>query len=113
MRVGSLKHRIQVQEKKQTQDPNTGDMVESWVDVKKIWAATNPLSARDFIAANAAQTEVSARLTIRADYSLNESMRMIYIKRNIVYTIVGILPDPDSGEEYMTVLVGSGVRVAP
>lgn len=113
MRVGSLKHRMQVQEKQQTQDPNTGDMVESWVDVKKIWAAINPLSARDFIAANAAQTEVSARLTIRADYSLNESMRMIYIKRGIAYTIGGILPDPDSGEEYMTVLVGSGVRVAP
>lgn len=113
MRVGTLRHRILVQEKQQEQDQNTGDMVEKWVDLRRIWAAINPLSARDFIAANAAQTEVSARLTIRSDYTLTAAMRMIYIKRGIAYTIVGILPDADSGEEYMTVLVGSGVRVAP
>jgi SPP1 family predicted phage head-tail adaptor len=85
-------------------------MVPGWTAVwAKVPASVTPLSARDLIAAQAAQSEASARIVIRYRAGVLPTMRIIH--RGEVYDIKGPpLPDPDSGLEYLTILVAKGVN---
>uniref|UniRef100_UPI001F4AE784 phage head closure protein n=1 Tax=Klebsiella pneumoniae TaxID=573 RepID=UPI001F4AE784 len=47
------------------QNPTTGAVINTWRDVATLWAEVAPLSAREFIAAQASQGEVTTRITIR------------------------------------------------
>ena len=53
MDPGKLRHRITIQRKQQTQNPQTGALLTAWVTEATVWAAVEPLSAREFIAAQA------------------------------------------------------------
>ncbi|KAA3536656.1 phage head closure protein [Pseudomonas savastanoi] len=111
MRAGRLRHRISLQAMVRKQDPVTGEeQGESWQTVwDKVPAAVEPLSARDFIAAQASQSEATARIVIRYRAGVLPTMRILY--RGDVYDIKGpALPDPDSGLDYLTILVAKGVN---
>lgn len=112
MHAGKLRHRVQFQRQVQGQDPVSGAVVQVWQDWpapgQKLWARIEPLSARDFIAAKAAQSEVTARIVVRYRAGIVATMRAMY--RDKVYSIHGVLPDPDSGREYLTLPVSEGVR---
>ncbi|MHB0844753.1 phage head closure protein [Stutzerimonas nitrititolerans] len=112
MQAGKLRHRIQFQQQVQGQDTETGAVVLVWQDWpapgKKLWASIEPLSARDFISAQALQSEVTARIVIRQRDGVVATMRVLH--RGKVYTIHGVLPDPDSGLEYITLPVSEGVK---
>lgn len=110
MRAGQLRHRIDFQILGEVQDPGSGEMVPGWSTIwAKVPASVTPLSARDLIAAQAAQSEASARMMIRYRAGVLPTMRIIY--RGEVYDIKGpALPDPDSGLEYLTILVAKGVN---
>lgn len=107
--AGRLRHRITIEQKVTTQDPDTGAPItawESWAD--DVPAEVVPLSAREFLAAQAVQSEVSARITIRYRAGLLATMRIIH--RGQVYNIAGVLPDNVSGLEYLTLPVSQGVN---
>ncbi|MCQ2994018.1 phage head closure protein [Pseudomonas syringae] len=110
MRAGSLRHRIAFQALGLSQDPETGEDVQAWATVwDKVAASVEPLSARDLIAAQAGQSEASGRMVIRYRPGVLATMRILY--RGDVYNIQGPpLPDPDSGLEYLTILVAKGVN---
>ncbi|WP_433738993.1 phage head closure protein [Pseudomonas putida] len=110
MRAGSLRHRITFQALSQTQDPETGEMLPGWVPVwESVPASVEPLSARDLIAAQAGQSEASGRMVIRYRAGVLPTMRILH--RGDIYNIQGPpLPDPDSGLEYLTILVSKGVN---
>lgn len=110
MLAGKLRHRIDFQTLGEVQDPGSGDMVPGWSTIwAKVPASVTPLSARDLIAAQAAQSEASARITIRYRAGVLPTMRIVY--RGEVYDMKGpALPDPDSGLEYLTILVAKGVN---
>ena len=108
MRNGKLRHKMTLQEPVDVQDTTTGEMVRTWQDVAKVWASLEPLSAREFVAAGAEQSEVSARVTIRYREGVTSKMRLVY--RGMAYDIKGVLADPKSGLEYLTLPVGEGVR---
>lgn len=72
-----------------------------------MWAAIEPLSAREFVQSAAGQSEVTARITIRTRDILATD-RIAY--RGVVYNIRGVLPDKESGLEYITLPVGTGVN---
>lgn len=110
MLAGKLRHRVDFQTLGEVQDPGSGEMVPGWSTVwSKVPAAVTPLSARDLIAAQAAQSEASARVVIRYRAGVLPTMRIIH--RGEVYDIKGpALPDPDSGLEYLTILVAKGVN---
>lgn len=105
--AGKLRHRITIQAKGMTQDPVTGEMVEGWSDMVSVWASVEPLSAREFIAAQANQSEITARIVIRYRPGILPTMRILH--RGKVYAIQGVLPDADSGLEYITLPVSEGV----
>lgn len=110
MRAGLLRHRIDIQSRGLTQDPETGEMVEGWLTIwPKVPASVQPLSARDLIAAQAGQSEATGRMVIRYRAGVLPTMRILY--RGDVYNIQGPpLPDPDSGQDYLTILVARGLN---
>ena len=110
MQAGRLRHRITFEALGLGQNPDTGEELETWAPIwEKVPAAVEPLSARDLIAAQAGQSEATGRMVIRYRPGVLPTMRIIY--RDEVYNIQGPpLPDPDSGLEYLTILVAKGVN---
>lgn len=107
--AGRLRHRIRIERPDYTQDPITGEMVLSWELVAdKVPAAIEPLSAREFIAAQATQSAVTARIVIRRR-DIDATMRIIH--RGRIYNIHGVLADPESGLEYLTLPCSEGVSI--
>ena len=103
LKAGRLRHRITIEAPELVQDPTTGELAKSWVPVaENIAAAIEPLSARDFIAAQAIQSRISARITIRHRSGLRPDMRIV-TPDGAIYSPKGFLPDPDSGREYLTI----------
>lgn len=111
MRNGPLRHRIVLQSQDHAQDANTGEMVPHWQDWPaqgaRHWARVEPLSGREFIAAQAVQSEVSTRIVIRYREGVVSSMRALHLGK--VYSIQAVLPDSKSGREYLTLMVSEGV----
>lgn len=107
--AGKLRHQVQLQEPVTTQDPNTGEMTVVWTTYAVVWAEIVPLSAREFLAAGAEQSEVRARIVIRQRSDVNASHRVLH--RSMTYGIHGVMADPVSGLEYQNLMVGEGVRV--
>ena len=108
MRAGKLRHKVTIQAPGLTQDPVSGEMVAGWSDFASVWASVEPLSARDFIAAQANQSEITARIVIRYREGILPTMRILH--RGKVYAIQGALPDAKSGLEYLTIPVSEGVK---
>lgn len=108
IQAGKLRHRVSLQDRQTSRDPMTGDVIVAWVEIAKLWAEIVPLSARDFIAAGANQSKVTARIVIRYRENINAAMRIVY--RGKIYNIEGILPDAVSGCEYLTLPVSEGVN---
>lgn len=102
--AGRLRHRVSLFGFAVTQDPTTGDMTESYsLFAENIPAEFVPVSARDFIAAQAGQAQVVARVRIRYRDGVRSTMRLQF--RGAMYNIEGVLPDPDSGLEFLTLAV--------
>lgn len=113
--AGKIRHRVTIQEYAYLgQDPITGDEIREWRDVHTCWAAVEPLSVREFTAAQATQSKVKARVTIRYLDGLDASMRIVHTVHGAqrVYNIEGILADPDSGFEYLTLAVSEGTSIS-
>ena len=107
--AGKLRHRVTIQQAVETQDPDTGAVTVEWVLYAERWAEYVAQSVREFIAASAVQSEVKGRFTVRADEGIVPSMRVIH--RGKAFAILGVMPDPDSGLEYMTLAVSEGVQI--
>lgn len=107
---GKLRHRVILQNQIETQDQNTGETLVTWNNLATLWAAIEPLSAREFIAAQEEDSKVSARITIRYRSNIDASMRFYHEAKDIYYNIEGILSDKDSGLEYITLPCSEGVR---
>lgn len=107
--AGTLRHRIVIQQPIETQDGETGDPVITWQPVySSVPAAVNFLSAREFISANAVQSEIVGRITIRFLPNLTAKMRIVH--NGQIYNPKAWLPDNDSGLEYLTAPVSVGVN---
>ena len=100
--AGRLRHRLRIESPTLTQDPTTGTTVTTWAEVASVFAAIEPLSAKDYIAAQTLHSKVSARLVIRYRSGLNTAMRLVS-SDGTIYTPAGFLPDADSGREYLTI----------
>lgn len=107
--AGKLRHRIELQRPEEVQDPNTGAVDIVWTKYADRWAEYVAQSVREFIEASAVQSEVKGRFTVRADEGIKTSMRVIH--RGKAFAILGVMPDPDSGLEYMTLAVSEGVVI--
>jgi SPP1 family predicted phage head-tail adaptor len=112
--AGDLRHRIRIESFGNVldssgdviQDPNTGEVQRAWGLVSQAWAAKMPLSARELLTAQQLESQVSTRFVIRYRSGLDPSMRVVHDGVN--FNIEGIIPDPDSGREWLTLQCSSG-----
>ena len=105
--AGKLRHRVTIQREVEMQNPDTGAVSVSWVTYADRWAEYVAQSVREFMAAASVQSEVKGRFVVRADETITPDMRVVH--RGKAYAILGVMPDPDSGLEYMTLAVSEGV----
>lgn len=106
---GRLKHRVDFERRQQVQDPDSGAITVKWEKVyRDVPAEVKALSTREFIAAQAAQSEVTKRIIVRRLPGLNAAMRIVHGEE--IYNPHGFLEDPDSGVEYFTIPVSAGVN---
>lgn len=106
--AGKLRHRVDFERRVDVQDPDTGSVTPTWLSVaKSVPAAIEPLSAREFIAAQSMQSEVTLRVVVRYRAGLNAAMRLKIGKR--ILTPHGFLADIDSGRDYLTIPCSEGV----
>lgn len=112
MKAGKLRHRCIIERPSETQeqDPETGEMIPSWEEVTKAWMGIEPASVRAFVAAQAAQSEVTGQLVMRYRPGLQIDSSMRVRKGSTIYNIEGVLPDKDSGREYLTLPYSEGVN---
>ena len=108
MQAGALRHRVTLQRQVVVQDPMTGVLTYTWATHATVWAHIQPLSAREFLQASAVNSEVVARVQIRYLAGVMPSMRLVHGTH--VYNIEGVLPDPVSGLEYLTLPVSEVVN---
>lgn len=108
--AGKLKHRITIERQYQTQDAATGAISVSWQTLAVVWCAIEPVSVREFIASQSEVSKIKNRITIRYRDDIDHSMRLYYAPKALYYNIEGILPDKDTGYEYLTLACSEGVR---
>ena len=64
MKAGQLDQRVTVERFSSTED-ELGQPIEAWAPLFTCWAAVEPLTGREYIAAQAAVSEVTARIRMR------------------------------------------------
>lgn len=106
--AGRLRHRVLIQNPVESQDPVSGAPITTWVDLATVFAEVVPASVREFVAAQAIDTEVTVRITIRHRAGVTDKSRIIH--RGQIYNVHGVLADPVSGLEYMTLPCSEGVN---
>jgi SPP1 family predicted phage head-tail adaptor len=120
LEAGRLRHRVRIEEfqtlldsnLEAIQDETTGQIAQEWVEVATVWAAIEPLSAREFIESQAKQSQIVARVVIRYRDGLNAAMRFVHVRTgraDVIYNPAGFLGDKESGLEYLTIPCSVGV----
>lgn len=59
-----------------TQDPNTGEMIETWADFVSVFAKIEPLVGREYLAAAAIQAEDTTKFTMRYRGDVDQTMKI-------------------------------------
>jgi len=106
--AGRLRHRVLIQNAVESQDPSSGAPITTWVDLATVFAEIVPSSVREFVAAQAIDSEVTTRITIRHRAGVTDKSRIIH--RGQIYNVHGVLADPVSGLEYLTLPCSEGVN---
>lgn len=110
--AGKLRHRVLLQQRVPTQD-ELGQAVTSWVTRDRVWAAIEPMSAREFMQSAALQSEISTRITIRTRGDIAANWRVVHktiVRGTMFYNVHGVLSDKESGLEYQTLPCSTGVN---
>lgn len=110
--AGELRHRVTIQRYiSGGRDADGYRLDGAWTTQKKVYAKITPLSTKDLLAAQAAQSEITARMMVRYRTGLNidTTMRVIWQGRTYAIDSQG-LPDNDTGVEYMTFNLDGGVE---
>jgi SPP1 family predicted phage head-tail adaptor len=106
--AGRLRHRIRIEAQVVHVNSSGEQDMSAWEEVATVWAAIEPLSARESMIAEQTQSKVNARIVIRARDDIRASMRAVH--GSTVYNIEGVIRDPDSGLEWITLPCSTGVN---
>ena len=107
--AGRLRHRVDIQKPVKVQNSTSGASRVNWsTEWAAVPAAIEPLSAREFIAAQAQQSQITGKVIVRYIEGLTPKHRIVHGSR--IYNIQGVLADPDSGLEYLTLPVTEGTN---
>jgi SPP1 family predicted phage head-tail adaptor len=77
MQAGKLRHRITIQEPVTARN-GYGEAITTWTAVATVWASVEPLSGREFFAAEHVQSEVTHRVRMRWQSGITPDMRVLF-----------------------------------
>ena len=100
MRAGRLRHRVSIRALQAAKDPTNGQVTKTWSEFATVFAAVEPMSAKQFDGAEQNSSKVMTVVTIRWRAGILPSMRIHHGNR--ILEIQGVLPDKKSGREYLT-----------
>lgn len=114
---GKLRHKLIIQALQDVEDSDgsvqdsvTGAIIQQWVSIAEVWGAIEPLSVREFTAAQSEQSKITTRIVIRYRTGVDYAMRVFHEDAAQYYNIEGVLADKDSGLEYLTLACSTGLR---
>lgn len=88
MKAGQLDQRVTVERNTTTTD-GWGGVVTTWAPLFTAWAAVEPLTGREYLAAQAAVSEVTARIRMRFRPWMTAEDRVIH--NGTTYNIVSLI----------------------
>ena len=103
MRAGTLDQRIVIERLEGGVD-ELGQPFEDWATVATVWASVQPLVGREFIAAQAVQSEVTTRVVIRYMAGLTAADRVLHNGR--VYEVTAVLDVRSQNDELVLMCRG-------
>lgn len=110
--AGELKHRVTIQSRVNGgRDEDGYELPSEWIDYKKAYAKITPLSTKDLLNAQAADSEITARMKVRyrTGLDIDTTMRVVWKGRLYAIDSQG-LDDSDSGLEYFTFALSGGIE---
>lgn len=99
--AGRLRHQVVI-EQQVTAINSSGEQDVTWEELDTVWAEIAPLSARESILSEQAQSKVTVKIVIRYLAGVTASMHVV--NGSGTYNIEGVIGDPQSGQEWMTLM---------
>lgn len=110
MKVGRLRHRIILQQRSDAENAE-GEVVPGWTDLAEVWGSIEPVSGREYFAAQQVNAEVTTRIVIRHLTGVNAAGRVLHQTNPgnspatyDTYDIISALEDPVIGKRWITLL---------
>lgn len=97
MKIGTLRHKITIQEPTESEDPVTGEIVTTWEDFAEVWAEVLPLVGREYWAAKTVNAETTGKIRIRYLADITPKMRIMLEDR--IFNITGIVNVEEKNRE--------------
>ena len=88
MKIGSLRHRVVLQQKVVTEDA-LKQQSETWMNIATVWAVIEPLSGKEYFAAKQVNAEISVKLTLRYRKDVVLDMRVAFGNR--VFEVLSVI----------------------
>lgn len=88
MRAGALRHRITIERQATAQD-DWGGVVNHWATIGTFSASIEPINGREYFAAQAVQSEVTARIRMRYHPDVLPSDRVNH--NGTIYNVLSII----------------------
>ena len=101
MKAGSLDQRVTLERQQSGSVDELGQPLDEWAALGSCWAAVLPLQGREYIAASAAQSEVTTRVAIRYRPGITPADRVVHDGR--IYNIVSVI-DVRSGNDELVLM---------
>jgi SPP1 family predicted phage head-tail adaptor len=86
--IGKLRHRITIEQVIETQDAD-GSMIETWTTFAMAQASIEPISGREYFAAQSTQADVTHRIRLRYLSGVTPKMRVNYNSR--IFDILSVI----------------------
>jgi SPP1 family predicted phage head-tail adaptor len=101
--IGSLRHRITLEQYTATRDPVSGAEIESWATyLADVPASVVSVSGKEYLSASAEQAGIQARVTVRYDSGITSKMRLVWDGKT--YQIKDVFPDP-TARNYLVLMI--------
>ena len=101
MRIGKLRHRVQLQHLTQSSQDTYGEPTDTWTKYSDCWASVEPMRGRELEIAQQVNAEVTIKVTIRYNSAVLMTDRIVKGSRNL--EIVSIV-NPEERNEKMILM---------
>ena len=105
MRIGKLRRRITIERVTETQDTD-GAVLETWSTYATVQASIEPISGREYFAAQSTQADVTHRIRIRYLSGIVPKMRVSYNSR--IFDILSVINVGERNRELQLMCRESG-----